>query len=173
MNAVLVLLADGGVASFLDAIGTIEKVFLVLLVVIGTAFWRSYPESESPLTALLKVGLLLGFVYGIIKGFDHLSEVVDAPERYTLFGLLGQPAEAGTRLPYVLWVTNAAVGVLVVMILWYARNKMGTIGALFLSIWDRGHWYVLPALFVLMFVGVLLVAAAASPVLSPFIYTLF
>ena len=44
---------------------------------------------------------------------------------------------------------------------------------LILSSSDRGHWYVLPVLVVLVTIGLVLVAAAASPVLSPFIYTLF
>lgn len=173
MTPLPVLLADAGAASSGGAIGTMETVFLVLLAVLATAYWRSYPESESALGSLVKVGLLLGFVYVVIKGYDYLAEPVAAAERVTLFGLLGEHAEDGSRLPYIGWVANGAVAALVLMILWYARHKFGTVGALFLSIWDRGHWYVLPALFVLMFVGVLLVAAAASPVLSPFIYTLF
>ena len=45
--------------------------------------------------------------------------------------------------------------------------------SLILSAWDRGHWYMLPVIFILMTIGLLLAAAAASPILSPFIYTLF
>ena len=62
---------------------------------------------------------------------------------------------------------------LLLLVTWYARDKFTTVAALMLSTWDRGNWYLLPVLFVLMTVGLLLVAAAASPVLSPFIYTLF
>ena len=37
----------------------------------------------------------------------------------------------------------------------------------------RGQWYVLPVLAGLLSLGALLVVAASSPWLAPFIYTLF
>jgi len=82
-------------------------------------------------------------------------------------------AEAGPRVPLLAYGFEIFVAVLIVLVIWHARRKFTTVGALILSAWDRGHWYMLPAIFILMTVGLLLVAAAASPVLSPFIYTLF
>jgi len=37
----------------------------------------------------------------------------------------------------------------------------------------RGHWYLMPLLVVLLTIGSLLVVAASSPLIAPFIYTLF
>ncbi|MEO6710106.1 MAG: DUF5989 family protein [Planctomycetota bacterium] len=37
----------------------------------------------------------------------------------------------------------------------------------------RGHWYLMPLLVVLLSIGSLLVVAASSPLIAPFIYTLF
>ena len=79
----------------------------------------------------------------------------------------------GPRVPWMAsGLTWFVVGILL-LVTWYARNKFSTVCSLMLSTWDRGNWYMLPMLFVLMTIGLLLVAAAASPVLSPFIYTLF
>ena len=37
----------------------------------------------------------------------------------------------------------------------------------------RGHWYLMPLVTVLLTIGSLLVVAASSPLVAPFIYTLF
>ena len=37
----------------------------------------------------------------------------------------------------------------------------------------RGHWYLMPLVVILLTVGSLLVVAASSPLVAPFIYTLF
>ena len=37
----------------------------------------------------------------------------------------------------------------------------------------RGHWYLMPLVVILLSVGSLLVVAASSPLIAPFIYTLF
>jgi hypothetical protein len=155
----------------LESLGTLEKVFLTLWVVFGTLYWLNYRKSENPLGALLKVGALLGFVWAVMKGFDWLGHTVPPAEAIVFWG--PEPAVEGPRIPQLQHAFTGFVVLLLVMIAWYARKKVGTVCALMLSTWDRGHWYVLPVLFVLMTIGLVLVAAAASPVLSPFIYTLF
>jgi hypothetical protein len=37
----------------------------------------------------------------------------------------------------------------------------------------RGHWYLMPLVVILLTIGSLLVVAASSPLVAPFIYTLF
>ena len=153
------------------ALGTLEIVFLTLWGVFGPLYWLNYRKTENFLLALLKVAGLFGFVYLTMKGFDWLGHEVPADQRHVFF--IDQPTTAGPRVPQLADAfTWFAVGI-VLLIVWYARKKVGTVGALILSAWDRGHWYVLPVLFVLVTIGLVLVAAAASPVLSPFSYTLF
>jgi len=153
------------------ALGTMEIVFLALWAVFGPLYWLNYRKTENFLLALLKVACLFGFVYLTMKGFDWLKHEVPADQRKVFFA--EQPTTAGSRVPQLAYAFEVfAVGI-VLLIIWYSRKKVGTVCSLVLSAWDRGHWYVLPVLFVLVTIGLVLVAAAASPVLSPFIYTLF
>jgi hypothetical protein len=158
-------------ASAFAALGTLEIVFLALWGLFGPLYWLNYRKTENLLLALLKVACLFGFVYATMKGFDWLAHEVPADQRLVLF--IEQPTEFGPRVPQLSKAFFWFAIFIVAMIAWYARKKVGTVGALILSVWDRGHWYVLPVLFVLLTIGLALVAAAASPVLSPFIYTLF
>lgn len=151
--------------------GTMEKVFLGLWIVMGTLYALNYRKTENPLLAFLEVGALFGFVYSTMKGFDWLAHDVPASERIVFF--TDKPTTSGHRVPQLAYAMEVFGGIVVLMIIWYARKKITTVGSLVLSAWDRGHWYVLPVLFVLVTIGLVLVAAAASPVLSPFIYTLF
>ena len=52
-------------------------------------------------------------------------------------------------------------------------DRIGTILELLTAFALRGHWYLMPLLSVLLTVGSLLVVAASSPLVAPFIYTLF
>ena len=160
-----------GAGGFLASLGPMEKTFLGLWIVMGALYWLNYRKTENLLLAYLKVGALFGFVYGTMKGMDWLSHDVPANERIVFFQ--AQPTESGHRVPQLAYAFEVFAGVIVLMICWYARKKVTTVCSLVLSSWDRGHWYVLPVLFVLVTIGLVLVAAAASPVLSPFIYTLF
>ena len=154
--------------------GTLEIVFLALWAFFTLLYWSHYRKDENIGGAAAKVAGLLAFIYGVIVGIDALSTwasaEVPAEERYALFGEI---TEAGPRSTLL---ANAALGFAIAVLLlitWYARGKFTTACSLVLSTWDRGNWYMMPSLFVLMTIGLLLVAAAASPVLSPFIYTLF
>lgn len=153
------------------ALGTKEIVFLVLFGAVGPLYWGSYRKTESLPAALAKVACLLGFVYLVISGFDWLAHPVPGDQAIVFFS--DQPTELGPRVPELQHAFTAFVWILLALVVWYARGKITTVVSLILSAWDRGHWYMMPVIFVLLTVGLLLVAAAASPVLSPFIYTLF
>jgi hypothetical protein len=51
-------------------------------------------------------------------------------------------------------------------------SRTGTLGELFSYLWQNRLWWILPAVVVIVFFGILVVFAQASPV-SPFIYALF
>jgi hypothetical protein len=153
--------------------GRLEYVFLILWGVFTLLYWAYYRKSENLLGALLKVGALFGFVWSVMKFFDWATAKVPPDQVYTLWGLVPRPEVESSRVPYMAQADMVFVGVLVVLVAWYARRKFATVCSLMLSAWDRGHWYMLPVIFILVTIGLVLVAAAASPVLSPFIYTLF
>jgi hypothetical protein len=155
-----------------NTLGTMGVVFLVLWAVFGLLYWRHYSKHETLVSSLMKTGFLLGFIYIIIRGFDWVAEEVPAADAITL-GIGDPPVVDGPRVPLLADAVMWFVVILLTLVAWYARRKFTTAAALMLSTWDRGNWFMLPVLFVLMTVGLLLVAAAASPVLSPFIYTLF
>jgi len=156
-----------------DALGTMEIIFLSLWGVFSLLYWVYYRKSENVLGALLKVGALFGFVYATMKFFDWIGNDVPADKVVTFWGLLSPATESGPRIPYMDMAFTGFVIALLVLVAWYARRKFTTVCSLMLSAWDRGHWYMLPVIFILVTIGLVLVAAAASPVLSPFIYTLF
>jgi hypothetical protein len=156
-----------------DALGTMEIIFLSLWGVFSLLYWVYYRKSENILGSLLKVGALLGFVYSVMKFFDWSAAIVPPDAVITFWGLLDAPTIDSSRVPYMADAFFYFVMALLVMVAWYARRKVSTVLALMLSTWDRGHWYMLPVIFILVTIGLVLVAAAASPVLSPFIYTLF
>ncbi|MHC4895156.1 MAG: DUF5989 family protein, partial [Planctomycetota bacterium] len=52
-------------------------------------------------------------------------------------------------------------------------SRLGTITELIRAFILRGHWYLMPLVVVLLTIGSLLVVAASSPLVAPFIYTLF
>jgi hypothetical protein len=173
LPAVLAQSAAGSGASGDSAFGTKEMVFLGLWVLFSVLYWNNYRKTENLPLSFLKVGGLLGFVYAVISGFDWLQAVVPAEEVITFWGLFSVPDLPAARVPFMGKAFTWFVVGLLLMVVWHARRKFSTVFGVILSAWDRGHWYMLPVIFILMTVGLLLVAAAASPVLSPFIYTLF
>jgi len=154
--------------------GPRETVFAVLFAVFSLLYWLNYRRDETLPGAALKVLGLLVFVYSTMRLMDWIQAKVPV-EQTIRFGL-SWPAVEGPvapRIPLLADIFFWFVIVLLVLVVWYARRKISTVGALVLSTWDRGHWYMLPVIFIMLTLGLLLVAAAASPVLSPFIYTLF
>lgn len=119
---------------------------------LATLYWRRFPDqgvegSYGP------VGLLVAGVVSIILLIDRLA------------GWL-PPALAGLLpLIFVLAVLGVAG--------WYLRKRLVVMAEVFTTFVRRGQWYVLPVLAGLLSIGGLLVVAASSPWLAPFIYTLF
>ena len=62
---------------------------------------------------------------------------------------------------------------LIVFVLVKVAKRLSVISELYGTFLRRGHWYMLPLLVVMLAIGMLLVVAASSPFVAPFIYTLF
>ena len=126
--------------------------WLVLLALLSTLYavnWRDEPLWLVP----LKIGALLAVIFAIVLGGALLLEIL--PERIS-------------KLLLLLFVL-AVLG----FVLWKLGRRLGTMCELLKAFTLRGHWYLLPLLTVLLTVGSLLVVAASSPLVAPFIYTLF
>ena len=126
--------------------------FLVLWGLIGSLY-NAYYKDESVLASFLKVGALLGLVFAIALGAG--------------WGL-DQLSPANARMALIL-----ALLVLFGFIFYKLGDRLGTITELFGAFVMRGHWYLMPLVMILLSVGSLLVVAASSPLVAPFIYTLF
>ena len=103
--------------------------------------------------ALLKVGALIGGVVLVFKGVFLLAAML--------------PPSIGGKVVLL-------IGIIIVgFVLWTIGRRMGVILELYNTMLRRGHWYMLPMLVVMLAIGMLLVVAASSPFVAPFIYTLF
>jgi hypothetical protein len=71
------------------------------------------------------------------------------------------------------WIVGGFVLVVLGFVGWKLGRRLATIAELFRSFTLRGHWYLMPLVVVLLTIGSLLVVAASSPLIAPFIYTLF
>lgn len=131
---------------------TFAYVFLVLWAIVSTLYALTY-RDEPMWRAPLQVGVMLALVFGILLGGK------------ALVGLL--PAQFAMPVFIVFFA-----GVLTFVLIKLGR-RLGTISELFLAFTRRGHWYLMPLVVVLLTVGSLLVVAASSPLVAPFIYTLF
>lgn len=127
-------------------------VFAGLWVLLGTGYGLSYKDENKAL-AFLKVGLLLAAIFAIVLGGGML---------------LGSVSPAVSRILGILFV----LGILG-FVLFKLGRRTGTVVELFSAFVKRGHWYLMPLVVVLLTVGSLLVVAASSPLVAPFIYTLF
>lgn len=157
----------------MSGLGTLEQVFLGLWIVMSLLFWLNHSKHENIVGAVVKVGLLLGFIYSVIALARWATTEVPAADVQT-WGILSAPdGGMGMRAPVLYYVMMGLAVIVVGLILKHAAPKVSTVGAVILSTWDRGNWFLLPCLFIMLTLGLLLAAAAASPVLSPFIYTLF
>ncbi|MBM4268439.1 MAG: hypothetical protein FJ144_17815 [Deltaproteobacteria bacterium] len=121
-------------------------------LVLGTLYLRRFPE-QGWLGSYLPVAALVGTVLLVIYGIGWIS------------GFLPRSIQA--------WVPSLAVAGILGAVLWYLRKRLAVMAELFGTFVRRGQWYVLPVLAGLLSVGALLVVAASSPWLAPFIYTLF
>jgi len=135
-----------------DGMPTWPLVYGVLLVVLGTAFKLTY-RKESVALAYGGVAGMLALVFGVFLGGRFLAHSLP-------------PALAG-------WMLLGVVVLIVGFVLFKLGRRIGTILELIQAFVARGHWYLLPLLVVLLSIGSLLVVAASSPLVAPFIYTLF
>lgn len=126
--------------------------YLGLTVALGSLYTRTYP-TERPLTGFGSVAALLAVVF--TTGLAVTSLVAALPPQASQLTVLGLLL---TILTFVLYKLG---------------DRIGTIAELLRSFTLRGHWYLMPLLSVLLSVGSLLVVAASSPLVAPFIYTLF
>jgi hypothetical protein len=127
-------------------------VFAGLWLFLGTAFCMTYPSEPKP-RAYLGVGAMLGSVFLIVIGGGKLLVFVPAALRT--------------------WLMVALVAVLLGFITYKLGRRLGTVLELLAAFTRRGHWYLMPLVVVLLTIGSLLVVAASSPLIAPFIYTLF
>jgi hypothetical protein len=123
-----------------------------LVLVLGTLYARTYRDVGAARAYLFVAGLL-GLVFAIAIGGTWL------------LGLL-PPLVARVAL-------GAFVLGLLSFVLIKLGRRLGTIAELLVCFTRRGHWYLMPLVIVLLTVGSLLVVAASSPLVAPFIYTLF
>jgi hypothetical protein len=147
--------AEGAMPVHAEArpgVPTFVWVFAALWAVLGTSFVLTYPK-EPRLRSFLSVGALLALVFGIVLGGRWLA---------------GQMPPAWTP-----WVLVTFLAVVLGFVAWKLGRRLGTIAELLKSFTLRGHWYLMPLVVVLLTIGSLLVVAASSPLIAPFIYTLF
>jgi len=123
-----------------------------LWLALGTLYARSY-RDEPAWRAYLQVAGMLALVFGIAIGGTHLIGKLPPTIAFVLIVVL--------------------VGWLLLFILYKLGRRLATTFELFFSFTRRGHWYLLPLVVVLLSIGSLLVVAASSPLVAPFIYTLF
>lgn len=110
--------------------------------------------KQEPLwRGVLVCGGMLALVFGIAVGGNALLSILPL---------------AVARAIAVIFVLG-----LLGFILYKLGRRIGTIVELLWSFTRRGHWYLMPLIVVLLTVGSLLVVAASSPLVAPFIYTLF
>lgn len=126
--------------------------FLGLWAALGTLYSKTYSD-EGAAQSYVKVAGLLGVVFATAIGVTKLMAVL--PPLYGKLLLVG------------------LVIVLLTFVLYKLGDRIGTIAELMKAFTLRGHWYLMPLLTVLLTVGSLLVVAASSPLIAPFIYTLF
>lgn len=130
----------------------LPAIFLVLWLILTIMYLSTYkdePRWQPP----LKVGALLAAIFGIVLGTNKLLVILPPG--------IGQLALGGAIL--------ALLG----FIIYKLGRRVGTILELFKAFTLRGHWYLMPLVVILLTIGSLLVVAASSPLIAPFIYTLF
>jgi len=125
------------------------KLFGILwaaLTILYLGTYRDEPKWQPP----LKIAALLGVIF---------------PTFFALMWVRNQSWGAYAFLAIVAGILG--------FVAYKLGHRLGTIAELMRSFVARGHWYLMPLVVVLLSVGSLLVVAASSPLIAPFIYTLF
>ncbi|HUR29472.1 MAG TPA: DUF5989 family protein [Planctomycetota bacterium] len=127
-------------------------VFAGLWVALTALYYGNYadePKWQPPLKVFAMLSAVFLIVFGAKLGMSLLPAAI-APKLMVLLVL----------------VILGFVG-------WKLGRRIATIAELSKAFVLRGHWYLMPLLVVLLSIGSLLVVAASSPLIAPFIYTLF
>ena len=136
---------QGGFPTWIAVYG----VLWLVLTLLYASFYRDEPLWQPP----LKVAGLLALVFTIVIGGGKLLALL--PPQYAKIALIA-----------------FVVGILG-FVAYKLGRRLGTIAELLKAFTLRGHWYLMPLVVILLTVGSLLVVAASSPLIAPFIYTLF
>ena len=135
---------QGGIPTWAFVVGA-------LWIVLSIAFKVAYPD-EAAWIAPIKVGALLASVVLVVIGVTKGTALLPGPAKAAIFVVL-----------------IGGIGIYAIV---KTRSRFGTIRELFGALVDRGHWYLVPMLVVMLTISVLLVVAQ-KPIVAPFIYTLF
>jgi hypothetical protein len=127
--------------------------YLGLALILGSLYASTYRSEERPLPSFLKVACLLSVVFGVAIGGAALLDLM--------------PASAAG------WTLTALILGLFGFVLYKLGPRIDTILELLFAFVRRGHWYLMPLVTILVTIGSLLLVAASSPLIAPFIYTLF
>lgn len=127
-------------------------VYLVLWLLLSVLYAASY-RDEPIWRVPLQVGALLAVMFTIVLGGGALLRMLP-PSLSMALGWI-----------FVLGIIG--------FVLYKLGRRVGTITELISAFARRGHWYLMPLLVILLTIGSLLVVAASSPFVAPFIYTLF
>jgi len=136
---------EGGVPQFV----IVFVVLWLLLTILYLSFYRDEPIWQPP----LKVAGLLAFVFAVVIGGGKLVALL--PPGASKLAIL------------------AFLALILGFVAYKLGRRLGTIVELLKSFTLRGHWYLMPLVVILLTIGSLLVVAASSPLVAPFIYTLF
>jgi len=126
--------------------------WLALTAALGTIYSRLY-RDESALRAYTQVGALVGLVIAMAIGGSRLVAAIPPP--------------------WSLLLVLSLIAALVTFVLVKLGPRLATASELLVAFTRRGHWYLMPLVVILVTIGSLLVVAASSPLVAPFIYTLF
>lgn len=126
--------------------------WLGLTLLLGTIYRKLY-RDETALASYAKVGLLVGVVIGLALGGSKLVAAIPPP--------------------WSMILVLVFVAALTTFLLVKLGPRFGTAAELLAAFTRRGHWYLMPLVVVLVTIGSLLIVAASSPLVAPFIYTLF
>jgi len=127
-------------------------ILVAIWLILGTLYAKRFP-AEGALKSYGSVAGLLCAVVAIFLTFNLLTAILP--------------------LWISRWVSTLVVVGVLGAVIWYLRARLPVMGELFGTFVRRGQWYMLPVLVGLLSLGGLLVVAASSPWLAPFIYTLF
>ena len=114
-------------------------------LLLSVLYASTYKDQENPALAALKIACLVGIAASAIFSVSLIPQWLSI---VVVLGILG-------------------------FVVYKLGDRVGTITELLTAFTMRGHWYLMPLVTVLLTVGSLLVVAASSPLIAPFIYTLF